>query len=154
MNFLWKFISFVIILNANKHKEKKMKRTASLLAMIAFLLTLSYGISFCQEVDLSGTWEGTTEVPEEAELDQITLVLEKINGEYSGTFTDSLGFAEDAELEDIEFKDNALTFNFTIFNGFEYMIVYATLTVEGDKMSGHWETEDGNSSTIELERKD
>ncbi|GAG18091.1 unnamed protein product, partial [marine sediment metagenome] len=39
-----------------------MKRTASLLAMIAFLLTLSCRISFCQDVDLSGTWEGTTEV--------------------------------------------------------------------------------------------
>jgi len=131
-----------------------MKRTASLLAMIAFILILSCGISFCQEIDLSGTWEGTTEVPEEAELDQITLVLEKIDGEYSGTFTDSLGFAEDAELEDIEFKGNTLTFNFTIFNGFEYMPLYATLTVEGNKMSGTWESEDGNSSTIELERKD
>jgi hypothetical protein len=131
-----------------------MKRITSILSLLAFLLILSYGISFCQEVDLSGTWEGTTEVPEEAELDQITLVLEKINGEYSGMFTDSLGFAEDAELKDIEFKDNTLTFNFTIFNGFEYMIVYATLTVEGYKMSGLWETEDGSSSTIELERKD
>jgi len=131
-----------------------MKRITSILSLLAFLLTLSYGISFCQEVDLSGTWEGTTEVPEEAELDQITLVLEKINGEYSGTFTDSLGFAEDAELQDIEFKDNTLTFSFTIFDGFEYAMIYATLTVEGDKMSGHWETEDGNSSTIELERKE
>jgi len=131
-----------------------MKRADSLLAMIAFLLILSYGISFCQEVDLSGTWEGTTEVPDVAEPDQITLVLEKINGEYSGTFTDSLGFAEDAELEDIEFKDNTLTFSFTIFDGFEYAMIYTTLTVEGNKMSGNWESEDGNSSTIELERKD
>lgn len=131
-----------------------MKRTASLLAMIAFLLTLSCGISFCQEVDLSGTWEGTTEVPDSPEPDQLTLVLEKIDGEYSGTITDSLGFAEDAELKDIEFKGNTLTFNFTIFDGFEYATVYATLTVERDKMSGHWETEDGNSSTVELERKD
>ena len=131
-----------------------MKKITSILSLLAFLLIVSCGISFCQEADLSGTWEGTTEVPEEAELDQITLVLEKINGEYSGTFTDSLGFAEDAELKDIKFKNNTLTFNFTIFNGFEYMTVYATLTVEENKMSGHWETEDGNSSTIELERKD
>ncbi len=131
-----------------------MKRTASLLAMIAFLLILSYGISFCQEVDLSGTWEGTTEVPDVAEPNQITLVLEKINGEYSGTFTDSLGFAEDAELEEIEFKDNTLTFSFTIFNGFEYAMIYATLTVEGNKMSGNWETEDGSSGPVELEKKD
>ena len=131
-----------------------MKRTASLLAMIAFLLTLSYGISFCQEVDLSGTWEGATEVPDAPEPDQLTLVLEKIDGEYSGTINDSLGFAEDAELEDIEYKNNTLTFTFAIFNGFEYITVYATLTVEGNKMSGNWESEDGNSSPVELEKKD
>ena len=131
-----------------------MKRTASLLAMIAFFLILSYGISFCQEVDLSGTWEGTTEVPDAPEPDQITLVLEKIDGEYSGTFTDSLGFAEDAELEDIEFKDNTLTFNFTIFNGFEYQMIYAILTVKGNKMSGNWESDDGSSGPVELEKID
>jgi len=154
MIFLWKFVCFVISINSNKKKEKKMKKTASMLSMLAFLLALSYGISFCQEVDLSGTWEGTTEVPDAPEPDQITLVLEKIDGEYSGTFTDSLGFAEDAELKDIEFKDNTLTFNFTIFDGFEYAQVYSTLTVDGNKMSGGWETEDGDSGQIELVRKD
>ncbi len=131
-----------------------MKRTTSILSFLAFLLILSYGISFCQEVDISGTWEGTTEVPDVAEPDQITVVLEKIDGEYSGTFTDSLGFAEEAELEDIEFKDNTLTFSFTIFNGFEYAMIYATLTVEGNKMSGNWESEDGSSGPVELEKKE
>jgi hypothetical protein len=144
----------MIILNANKKKEKKMKKTASMLSLIAFLLILSYGISFCQEVDLSGTWEGTTEVPDAMEPDQIKLVFIKIDGEYSGTFTDSMGFAEEAELKDIEFKENTLTFNFTIYDGFEYMQVYSTLTVDGNKMSGNWETEDGNSGQIELVKKD
>lgn len=131
-----------------------MKKTASILSLLAFLLALSYGISFCQEVDLSGTWEGTTEVPDAMETDEVTLILEKIDGEYIGTISDSLGFAEEAELEDIEFKDNTLTFSFTIFDGFEYSTVYTTLTVEEDKMSGSWETEDGESAPIELERKD
>ena len=131
-----------------------MKRITLFLAMLAFLLTLSYGISFCQEVDLSGTWEGTTEVPDSPEPNQLTLVLEKIDGEYSGTVNDSLGFAEDAELEDVEFKDNTLTFTFTIFDGFEYSAIYATLTVEGNKMSGNWESEDGTSGPVELEKKD
>jgi len=61
----------MIILNANKKKEKKMKKTASMLSLIAFLLILSYGISFCQEVDLSGTWEGTTEVPDAMEPERL-----------------------------------------------------------------------------------
>lgn len=131
-----------------------MKRTASLLAILAFLLTLSCGISFCQEVDLSGTWEGTTEVPDSPEPDKLTVVIEKIDGEYSGTINDSLGFAEDAEMEDIKFEGNTLTFNFTIFDGFEYSTVYATLTVEGNRMSGNWESEDGSSGPLELVKKD
>jgi hypothetical protein len=135
-------------------KENCMKRKVSLLAVLAFLLTIGCGISFCQEVDLSGTWKGTTEVPEESEQDQLTLVLEKADGEYIGTITDTLGFADEAQLEDIEFKDNTLTFSFTIFNGSEYAQVYTTLTVEGNKMSGHWETEDGSSSQVELEKID
>ncbi len=131
-----------------------MKRITSILSFLAFLLILSCGISFCQEIDLSGTWEGTTEVPDIPEPDQITVVLEKIDGEYSGTFTDSLGFAEEAELADIEFKDNTLTFSFTIFDGFEYAMIYATLTVEGNKMSGTWESDDGSSGPVELEKID
>jgi hypothetical protein len=117
-------------------------------------LILSCGISFCQEADLSGTWEGTTEVPDAMEPDQITLVLKKIDGEYSGTFTDSMGFAEEAELKDIEFKERTLTFNFTIYDGFEYTQVYSTLTVDENKMTGSWQTEDGSSGQIELVKKD
>lgn len=131
-----------------------MKREASLLAMLAFILTLCYGISFCQEADLSGIWEGTTEVPDSPEPDQLTLALEKTDGEYSGTVNDSLGFATDAELEDIKFEGNTLTFSFTIFDGFEYSKVYATLTVEGNRMKGSWESEDGSSGPVELEKKD
>ena len=144
----------MIALNINKQKENSMKKIASILSLLAFLLTLSCGISFCQEVDLSGTWEGKTEVPDSPEPDQLTLVLEKIDGEYSGTINDSLGFAEDAELKDIKFEDNTLTFSFTIFDGFNYSTIYTTLTVEGNKMSGNWESEDGGSGPVELVKID
>lgn len=128
-----------------------MRRTTSIFALIAFALALSCGISFCQEVDLSGTWEGTTEVPDMGE-DGLTLVLKKKDGEYSGTISDSLGMIEDVEIEDVEFEDNTLTFNFMVFTGEDYMRVYITLTVEGDTMSGHWETEDARSAPIELKK--
>jgi len=131
-----------------------MKKITAIPSLIAFLLMLSYGISFCQEVDLSGTWEGTTEVPDAPEPVQLTVVIEKIDGEYSGTINDSLGFAEDAEMEDIKFEDNTLTFSFTIFDGFEYSTVYATMTVEGNRMSGNWESEDGTSGPVELVKKE
>lgn len=129
-----------------------MRKTLAIFILSFFLLTLGYGISFCEEIDLSGKWEGTTEVPGSTEPDKLTLILEKKDGEYSGILTDSLGFAQDEEIKDAEFEDSTLTFNFTIFTGDEYMQIFVTLTVEEDKMSGYWEGEDGSSAPVELTR--
>lgn len=128
-----------------------MKRTPIIFTVFAFLYCLFCGLSFCQDVDLSGTWIGQTEVPDQG-ADELTLVLEKINGEYTGTASDSLGMLEDVECEDLEFKEGTLTFHFSIFDGYEYMTVWMTLKVEGDKMSGYWETEDGTTGAVEMER--
>ncbi len=128
-----------------------MRRTSIIFAVFAFLFSLFYGISFSQDVDLSGTWVGQTEVPDQG-TDEITLVLEKINGEYSGRASDSLGMLEDVECEEIEFKEGTLTFHFSIFDGYEYMTVWMILDVEGDKMSGYWEVEDGTTGSVEMER--
>ncbi len=129
-----------------------MKKVTSFIALFAFLLAFSSGISFSQQVDITGTWKGETEVPDATEPDKLTLVIEKTEGKYTGTITDSMGMLQDAKCEDIELKDNTLTLNFLVFTGEEYLSVYTTLTVEGDKMSGYWETEDGSSAAIELER--
>ncbi len=128
-----------------------MRRTSIIFAVFAFLFSLFCGISFSQDVDLSGTWVGQTEVPDQG-TDEITLVLEKINGEYSGRASDSLGMLEDVECEEIEFKEGTLTFHFSIFDGYEYMTVWMILDVEGDKMSGYWEVEDGTTGSVEMER--
>jgi len=130
-----------------------MKRTASFLNLLAFLLVFYSGISFCQQVDLSGTWVGETEVPGATEPDKLTLVFEKKDGEYTGKISDSMGMVQDAECEDLEFEDNTLTFNFLVNTGEEYLRVDVTLTVEGDKMKGDWQTEDGSSGSIELEKQ-
>lgn len=131
-----------------------MKKTASILAAMAFLLFLAPGVSFSGEVDLSGTWVGTTEVPDNPEMDEMTLILEKTEKGYTGTISDSFGFAQEEELEDVEFKDETLSFSFTIYNGEEYMLVYVDLTVGEDSMSGSWKLEDGTSASIELKRKE
>lgn len=128
-----------------------MKKTTSTFVLIIF--TLSSGISFCQDIDLSGTWVGETEVPDQG-TDELTLVLEKKEGEYTGTISDSLGMLQDVECEDIELKDNTLTLNFTFSDGYDYTTVYITLTVEGDTMTGYWETEDGSTGSIKLEKEE
>jgi hypothetical protein len=130
-----------------------MKKTASALTLFAFLLVLSCGMSFSQQADFSGTWVGSTEVPDAEELDILTLVLKKEEGKYSGTITDSMGMLQNTEIEGVEIKDNTITFTFQVDTGEEYLSVTTSLTLKGDKMSGYWETDDGNSATIELERK-
>lgn len=129
-----------------------MKKIIFTLTFMVFLLTLFSATSFSQDVDLSGKWVGTTEVPEQG-ADEVTLTLQKDNGEYLGTISDSLGMAQDEECKDIEFKEGTLNFYFTIFDGNEYMTVYMSLTVEEGKMSGYWEIEDGTSGSIELEKQ-
>jgi len=130
-----------------------MKKTTSTFALIIFIFTLSCGISFCQDIDLSGTWVGETEVPDQG-TDELTLVLEKKEGEYTGTISDSLGMLQDVECEDIEFEDSNLSFNFFIYDVYSIMTVYITLTVEGDTMTGYWETEDGSTGSVKLEKEE
>lgn len=133
-------------------KEKGMKKVTSFMVLLAFLLAFSSGISFSQQVDITGTWKGETEVPDTPEPDKLTLVIEEIEGKYSATISDSMGMLQEEKCEDIELKDSTLTFKFNVFTGEEYVRIYTTLTVEGDKMSGYWESDDGNSGAIELEK--
>jgi hypothetical protein len=130
-----------------------MKKSSSIFVFLVFLLALFAGTPFCQQVDLSGKWVGQTEVPNAAEPDKLTVVLEKKEGGYKGKISDSMGMLQDTELEDLEFKDNKLTCNFLVNTGESNLKVNMTLTVEGDKMKGNWEAEDGSSGSVELERE-
>ena len=128
-----------------------MKKSIPCLALFVFLVTLCPVSSFGQDVDLAGTWMGSTFIPDQGE-DEITLVIKKEEGEYAATITDSFGMLLDTECEDIEFKDGTLTFNFTIAEDLESFTVWITLEVEGDTMKGYWETGDGDQGDIELKR--
>jgi hypothetical protein len=136
-----------------KQKGGQMRKRESILILSAFVLVLFAGAVLSQEENLSGTWVGETAVPDELEPDKVTLILERTNGEYKGKVTDAFGFAMEAELQEIEFKDNKLTANFLIFTGEEYMKIFFNLTVEGDTMNGYWESEAGDSALIELHRQ-
>lgn len=133
-------------------KGEKTMRMAFPLSLLALFFMLTGGVSLAQEVDLSGTWEGTTEVPDLMAFDRVTLILERNEEGYAGRVTDSLGLVQDAEIEDVTFENSTLTFYFTVFTGQDYTAVHLTLTVEGDKMTGYWETDDGSSASIELIR--
>lgn len=130
-----------------------MKKLTSILTVSAFLLLLFNGSVFCQQVDLTGTWEGQTQVPDEIEPDKIVLVLQRIEGKYTGKVTDAFGFAMESELQEVKFEDNKLTGHFFIYNGEEYVKISFTLTFEEGKLKGEWKSEEGDTAPVTLERK-
>ena len=121
--------------------------------LLAAALIFSAGPLFSQSLDLSGMWVGETVIPDVADKDQVTLVLTKEGESYSGNVTDSMGLANESPLEKVEFKDNTLTAEFVIFNGQEYVRIFLTLTVTGERLVGEWQSEDGETGPLDLERK-
>ncbi len=83
----------------------------------------------------------------------MTLILRKEGDVYSGTVTDSIGLANEAELTSCEFKDNVLTVQFNVFDGQNTNAVRCVLRLEGEYLVGTWETDSGVLGEIKLERK-
>lgn len=104
---------------------------------------------FAGTVDLTGTWKGSTEV--DGNPVDLTLVLKKEADVYAGSIT-AAGFADNEEIRDVEFKDTKLNLSFTVYNGSEYLEVKINLSVSEDRMTGGWESEDGNFGDIIVER--
>jgi len=129
-----------------------MRKRTVFWSFLVFVLAAASGIVFCQVADISGTWIGETEVPDQG-TDELTLVLEKANGGYTGTLSDSLGMLTETDCEDIEYKDGILKFSFVIDDGYSTMTVSITLNVEGTAMTGYWETEDGDTGEVTMEKK-
>jgi hypothetical protein len=122
------------------------------LLLLAVAIAFSLGPLFGQETDLTGTWEGTTYVPDAGD-DQVTLVLKKEGETYSGTVTDSMQLAIESKLENGKFENGTLTGEFTIFNGSDYVRIRLTLKLSGELLVGHWEDPDGETGNLELKRK-
>jgi hypothetical protein len=129
-----------------------MKRLIFLL-ILAGALVFCMGTLFGQETDLSGTWEGTTYVPDGGD-DTVTMTLKKEGETYSGTVSDSMGMAVASKLENVQFADGTLKAEFLIFNGSDYVRISLTLKVSGEMLVGHWADPGGETGTLELKRKE
>ena len=106
-----------------------------------------------QTVDLSGTWFGSTAVPNAEEKDQITLVLKKEGNSYTGTVTDSMGMLNQTPLKEVKLEKGALSFYFMVFTGESELRVDSTLKISDGKLSGTWSSAAGDSGSYEFERK-
>lgn len=129
-----------------------MKKCAGVFLIVACLWLWPPAVA-AQEVDLIGTWVGETEVPNAMEPNVVTMVITKSNDELRIVLSDSMGMLLEEDAEDIVYKDNELSFNFSVYTGEMYLRVYMTLSVEGETMSGTWETEEGDRGTIVMTKK-
>ena len=127
-----------------------MKTLKILLIGLTVLAALA---AFClggQAVDLSGTWVGKTEVPNQG-IDEVTIILKLGEKDYTGTIGDSLGMiVADTEIKDAKFDGTTLTCNFALIDG---TVIGLRLKLEGDKLKGQWEHPEGDVGTLEFERK-
>jgi len=123
------------------------------LLFVSIALMLAAGSVAAQQTDLSGTWNGSTSVPNMTDNDQITLVLKKAGDSYSGSVSDSMGMVNEAALENVKFENDALSFEFAISVNGQAVRVTNKLNYKEGKLTGYWSTEDGMSSAMELVRK-
>jgi hypothetical protein len=127
-----------------------MKAVTSSLLVIS-LLCIAAPI-FGQNKDLSGTWSGETVVPNAPDKDVITMVLKKAGDSYTGTLSDSLGMLNRTPLEKVKFEKDTLIFEFVVSTGGQEIRARIALKISGEKLSGSWETEDGNTGSLEMTR--
>jgi hypothetical protein len=120
-----------------------------------FLVWLVFSCSavVTPEHDFTGTWVGETEIPNETELDQLTLILAKKDGKWMGTLTDSMEVATDGKCKNLKISDDVMTFDFDVTDGYDVFPVNVKLKISGDTMTGAWSTPDGYSADINLKRK-
>jgi hypothetical protein len=125
--------------------------TGMLLLMIVLIAAI--GSLLGQNQDLSGTWIGSTVIPNMEEKDNLTLVLKKDGASYTGTITDSMGMLNAAVLEKVKLEKDTLSFEFLVLTSTEQIRVRSTLKVTGDKLVGSWESEQGDTGALEMVRK-
>jgi hypothetical protein len=129
-----------------------MSKTTVLALALLFAASIA-AFASVQEIDLSGTWKGTTYIADRQMNDIMTLVLQKDDGSYEGTVTDEAGMADEAEISNVSFSGGVLEFDFTIFDGENYANVHVTLKMEGNNLAGSWVTDSGATGDIVLTKQ-
>ena len=131
-----------------------MKMVAANVMLAALVLTgASIGAGAQGTPDLTGTWVGTTLVPDVGE-DAVTLELKREGDTYTGRCTDAANVVVAPEIRNVAFKDGTLTFDIGVVGGGgNALTVHVTLKVDGDAMAGRWATDDGEWAELKLVRK-
>jgi hypothetical protein len=113
---------------------------------------LGAGLIAASQADLTGTWLGSTQVPNVGE-DKLTLTLKRDAGAYGGIISDTAGLVAEQAIRNVTLEAGVLTFDISVNDGSATFPVHISLKIEGDKMTGIWSTEEGESAEITLARK-
>jgi hypothetical protein len=120
---------------------------SSIISILA-VLVLAGGLLAAD--DFTGTWIGKTDVPN-AGSDDLTLIIQKKDGVYAGTFSDSLGYlVPGTELKEIKVEGSDMSFQFVIADG---TLLFGKLALKDGKLSGTWAHPEGDVAEMRFERK-
>jgi len=129
-----------------------MKKTLfiTLIAAASFLL-LSGGAQAQDRSPVAGTWTG--EASTDSSSTKFVLEITSEAGVLSGTLRrDPEGTNDVFDLEDLEFKDGRLFFDYSETEGRADM-TQVTLRLEGDLLTGTWRNSEGESGAVKFARK-
>lgn len=125
-----------------------MRTLIALLVALAFVLGAVLWAAPAAEIE--GTWLGKAEVPDVG-IVELTMVLTKTETGFTGLCSDAMGMLnKDTPLAQIKLDGDKLTFQFPLADG---NLIVVNVKVEGDKMTGSWTHQEGDTGAMSFERK-
>jgi hypothetical protein len=128
-------------------------KLATRMVLLGMFLVVAIGMLPGQDQDLSGTWIGSTAIPNREDRDNLTLVLKKDGSSYTGNITDSMGMLNATVLEKVKLEKDTISFEFLVVTEGGDVRVRSTFKVSKDKLVGSWESEQGDTAALEMVRK-
>jgi len=114
-----------------------MKIAFKVILLLMVGLILSFNLFGQKPEDLAGTWIGPATLESEGDPNELTLVLELVDGELKGHMTGQYGTLNQAVLLDIELGDGVFKFKvFAIGPGGGEIALDFEMKVEGKTMKG------------------
>lgn len=125
-----------------------MRHLIALLA--ALVLVLGAVLWAAPGAGIEGTWLGKAEVADVG-IVELTMALTKTETGFTGVCSDSMGMLnKDTPLTEIKLAGDKLAFQFLLADG---ALIVVDLKLEGDKMTGSWTHQEGDSGALSFERK-
>lgn len=127
-----------------------MTTTLRLALALNLILTCMPPAASAAAADFAGTWVAKTDVPDVGSI-EVVLTIKTVEAGYSAAISDSAALiAPDTAVRDLKVDGDTLSFWFPLADG---ATVSIQLKVSGDTMSGGWQHQEGQTGSLNFERK-